>query len=78
MRKNHLIGCGAGIALALGFVLLTGAAPARLALLVVALVCPIAMVVAMKLLMGGADHTDHTEHRTAEATTPQPGPTAQR
>ena len=75
MRKNHLIGCGAGIALALGFVLLTGAAPAGLALLVVALVCPIAMVVAMKLLMGGAGHT---EHRTAEATTPQPGPTTPR
>lgn len=73
MHKGHLAGCAVGIVLALGFVAITRGSAGGLGLLVAALACPIAMVVAMKFLMGGRqacghDHHGH-EHRDARATT---------
>lgn len=66
MHKGHLAGCAVGIALALGFVAFTGGSAGGLGVLVAALACPIAMVVAMKLLIGG-HHAGHDRHdATAE------------
>ena len=57
MHKGHLAGCAVGITLALAFVAFTGGSAGGFGLLVASLVCPIAMVVAMKFLMG--DHRAH-------------------
>lgn len=67
MHKGHLAGCAVGIVLALGFVAITRGSAGGLGLLVAALACPIAMVVAMKFLMGGRqacghDHHGHDQH----------------
>lgn len=52
MHKNHLVGCGVGIAIALVLVAFSGGSAGSLGVLVAALVCPIVMVGAMWLLMG--------------------------
>ena len=44
-----------GFVLALAVVAVTGASAGGLALLAAAVACPIAMVVALKILVGGAD-----------------------
>jgi len=59
MHKGHLVGCGIGIAIALGFVAITGASSRSVELLVIVLVCPLAMVIAMKFLMGNAHGGAH-------------------
>ena len=53
MHRGHLVGCAVGVALALGYVALTGGSAGGLGVLVAALACPLAMVVAMRFLMGG-------------------------
>lgn len=63
MRKGHLTGCAVGVVLALSLVTFTGGSASGLGLLVAALACPIAMVVAMKVLMGG--HAGHDPHVAA-------------
>lgn len=68
MHKGHDTVCAIGIALALGFLLLTGGSAGGLGLLVAALACPIAMVVAMKFLMGDQHTNDHA-HGNEPATT---------
>ena len=60
VHKGHLIGCLAGIALALALVAVTGGSAGGLGVLVVALACPVAVVVAVKLLMG--DQRPEREH----------------
>ena len=62
MHKNHLVGCGVGIAIALVLVAFSGGSAGSLGVLVAALVCPIVMVGAMWLLMGGSQRS--TEHGT--------------
>lgn len=57
MHKNHLVGCGVGIAIALVLVAFSGGSAGSLGVLVAALVCPIVMVGAMWLLMGGRQRT---------------------
>ena len=52
MHKGHLAGCAVGVVLALGFVSLTGGSAGSLGVLLAAVICPVAMIVAMKLLMG--------------------------
>ncbi|HET9443470.1 MAG TPA: hypothetical protein VFO65_09105 [Acidimicrobiales bacterium] len=76
MHRGHLAGCAVGIALALGYVALSGASAGGLGLLVAALACPLAMVVAMRFLMGGrhagcgqAAH-DHPAPATGAGRTP--------
>lgn len=74
MHKGHLVGCAVGIVLALAFVAFTGGSAGGLGLLVAALACPLAMVVAMKLLMGdqhagGHHHTDQPLTTTQEVET---------
>ena len=51
MNKNHLVGCAAGIVIALGVVTLSGGSAGSLGVLAVVLLCPIAMGGAMWLLM---------------------------
>ena len=51
MSKAHLTGCAAGIAVALVVVAITSGSTGSLGLLVAALACPIAMGVAMRLLV---------------------------
>ena len=52
MHARHLVGCAVAIGLALALVVLTGGSIGGVGLLVAALACPIAMVLAMKLIMG--------------------------
>lgn len=59
MHKGHLVGCGIGIAIGLIFVGITGGSARSLGFLVSTLVCPIAMIIAMKFLMGSAQHGAH-------------------
>ena len=68
MHKNHLIGCGIAIAVALVVVALSGGSGGSLGVLVAALLCPVTMVVAMRFLMGG----EQRPHR-GEGPGPTPG-----
>lgn len=56
MHKNHLVGCGVGLALALVLVAFSGGSAGSLGVLAAALLCPVVMVGAMWLLMGAAEH----------------------
>jgi hypothetical protein len=53
MHKNHLVGCAAGIIIALAVVTLSGGSAGGLGILAAALVCPLVMTAAMFFLMGG-------------------------
>lgn len=64
MHKNHLVGCAAGIVLALTVVALSGGSIGSLGILAAALVCPLVMTGAMFFLMGGA-RSDSTTRDTA-------------
>lgn len=66
MHKSHLVGCAIGLVVAVGFVAISGPSVGGLGFVVVALICPLSMIIAMKLLMGSArqgarDHAPH-EH----------------
>jgi hypothetical protein len=69
MHKHHLVGCGAGIALALTFVALTGASAGSVAVLVAALACPLGMGGAMWFLMGRRGKVDGGPHANSAAPT---------
>lgn len=71
MQKNHLIGCGAGIAIALAFVALSGGSAGGLGILAAALICPIVMIGVMYFLMGGA-HQSHTGDKPVDERTASP------
>ena len=51
MHKNHLVGCAAGIAIALAVVALSGGSAGSLGVLAIVLLCPIAMAGVMWLLL---------------------------
>lgn len=61
MHKGHLVGCGIGIAIGLAFVGITGGSARSLGFLVSTLICPVAMIIAMKFLMGST-HRDAHHH----------------
>jgi len=63
MHRSHLRLCGIGLVLALGYLVLTGGSAGGVGLLIAVLVCPLAMIVAMTVLMGGG-----TQQRTADRT----------
>ena len=65
MHKNHLVGCAAGIVIALAVVSLSGGSAGGLGILAVALICPIVMTAAMFFLMGGT-HPGHTADKPAD------------
>lgn len=52
MHARHLAGCGVMLAVALAFLVVTGGSSAGLGLVLVALICPLAMILGIKLLMG--------------------------
>ena len=52
MHTRHLVGCAVAISAALAVVVLTSGSIGGVGLLVATLACPIAMVLAMKLVMG--------------------------
>ena len=52
MHRSHLGLCAIGLAVAVGSLVLTGGSAGGFGLLVAALVCPLAMVLAMTVLMG--------------------------
>lgn len=58
MHKSHFAGCAVAILLVVGYLAVTGVSPTGITLLVAVLACPIAMVVAMKLLMGSHSKDD--------------------
>ncbi|HSP02720.1 MAG TPA: hypothetical protein VLR27_04420 [Acidimicrobiales bacterium] len=62
MHRSHLRLCGVGLVLALGYVVLTGGSAGGFGLLIAALVCPLAMIVAMTVLMGRDRHQPTAEH----------------
>jgi len=63
MHRSHLRLCGFGLVLALGYLVLTGGSAGGVGLLIAVLLCPLAMVVAMTVLMGGG-----TQQRAADRT----------
>lgn len=54
MHRSHLPLCGFGLVAALGYLIVTGGSAGGVGLLIAALVCPLAMIVAMSVLMGHA------------------------
>lgn len=58
MHRSHLRLCGLGVVLALGYLVLTGGSASGVGLLIAALVCPLAMILAMSVLMG-SNHQHH-------------------
>lgn len=52
VHRSHLRLCGVGLVLAVGYLVLTGGSAGGVGLLVAALICPLAMVLAMTVLMG--------------------------
>lgn len=58
MHNRHLIGCGLMLAVAFGFLVMSGGSSAGLGLVLVALICPLAMILGVKLLLG--------EHQSSE------------
>lgn len=59
MHKNHLVGCAAGIVIALAVVALSGGSAGAFGILVAALICPLVMIAAMYFLMGGSRQAHH-------------------
>lgn len=51
MNTNHLVGCAAGVAIALAVVALSGGSAGSLGVLAIVLLCPIVMGGVMWLLM---------------------------
>lgn len=66
MHRSHFAGCALTIVIALGFVAFTGGSAGGLGVLVAALACPIAMIVAMKFLMGGQHANCAHAHQPAD------------
>ena len=52
MHRSHLRLCGVGLVLALGYLVLTGGSAGGVGLLIAALMCPLAMILAMTVLLG--------------------------
>ena len=52
MHRSHFKLCAVGLVLALGYLVLTGGSAGGVGLLIAALICPLAMVLAMTVLMG--------------------------
>jgi hypothetical protein len=52
MHRSHLRLCGLGILAAAGFLIFTGGSASGVGLLIAALLCPLAMILAMSVLMG--------------------------
>lgn len=67
MHKGHFAGCAIALLAALGFIAISGASSSSLVLLVVVLACPLAMVLAMKFLMGDAHSHQNAGHSDTEA-----------
>lgn len=61
MYKNHLVGCGAGIAIALAFVALSDGSAGGLGILAAALICLIVMIGVMYFLMGATHQGSASE-----------------
>lgn len=68
MHRNHLVGCAAGIAIALTVVSLSGGSAGGLGILAAALICPIAMTAAMFFLMGDAHRGDAADRPADDQT----------
>lgn len=71
-HHRHLAGCGIMLALAIGVLVWTGGSSTGLGLLLVALICPLAMILGVKLLLGDQRTTADRPHgdpaRTTEPT----------
>ncbi|HLF40072.1 MAG TPA: hypothetical protein VI854_01230 [Acidimicrobiia bacterium] len=59
MPAGHVTACAAGLVIALTAVAITGGSAGSLGVLVAALACPIAVVLAMRLLMGDGGVRHH-------------------
>ena len=61
MTSRHLLGCAAAVLAAGALLAVLAPSASTLALVAAFLVCPLVMVIAMKLLMGGG-HGGHVAH----------------
>lgn len=52
MHRSHMGICGVALAAALGYLVLAGGSAGGYGLLIAVLVCPLAMILAMTVLMG--------------------------
>lgn len=67
MHRSHLRLCGLGILIALAYLILTGGSASGVGLVIAALVCPLAMILAMAVLMGPKhQHQDPTSNGAGE------------
>ena len=71
MHRSHLHLCGVGLVLALGYLLLTGGSAGGVALLIAALVCPLAMILALSVLVGGAHRHQPDRSTSVDETAPR-------
>ena len=67
MHRSHLRLCSLALLAALAYLALTGGSASGVGLVIVALVCPLAMVLAMTVLMG-RDQQHHAPITSAEDT----------
>ena len=67
MHHSHLRLCGIGLILALGYLALTGGSAGGFGLLIAVLVCPLAVIVAMTVLMGNGTKQPTSERSDAPA-----------
>lgn len=73
MHRSHLKLCAVGLLLALGYLALTGGSAGGVGLLIAALICPLAMVLAMTVLMGhGTGHTGARQDQEPARSVDQP------
>lgn len=71
MHKGHLGFCVVGIVVALAYLALSGGSPGGVGLLVAALACPLAMVLAMRFLMGANTADRPPSHEPARTPSPE-------
>jgi TRAP-type C4-dicarboxylate transport system permease large subunit len=69
MHRQHLVGCGIGIAIALVVVVLSGGSGGSIGVLFAALICPVVMLGAMWFLMGNNRDDRTAATRAASDTT---------
>jgi hypothetical protein len=68
MHNRHLAGCGIMLALAFGFLVVSGGSSAGLGLVLVALICPLAMILGVKILLGERESANpHSSDQTPAA-----------
>lgn len=65
MKKSHLAPCVVGVALAVAVFIALGGSASSLGFLAVVLACPLMMIVMMRMMMGGHEHSRSDRDRAS-------------